>query len=165
VSNESYLRRTGKDPDHDDDSWHPSELGAYTSEAELLKEWRKAKLNEQAAQQVRRNIEDRLIELYMVDDTKDGSKTYKPEGYKVKVTTRLSRRVDSDALIDLASQAGIGQEHLQALFRWKPEINLREWQNAAPEITGPLAPAITTKPGRPSFSIEKVQPTNDTKGE
>ena len=131
----------------------------------LYDKWLEAKETERQAVEARRAMEDELIQLFQVDDTKDGSKTYKPEGYKVKVTTRLSRRVDADALIDLASQAGIGQEHLQALFRWKPEINLREWQNASPEITGPLAPAITTKPGRPSFSIEKVQPTNDTKGE
>lgn len=123
----------------------------------LYDKWLEAKETERQAVEARRAIEDELIQLFQVDDTKDGSKTYKPEGYKVKVTTRLSRRVDADALIDLASQAGIGQEHLQALFRWKPEINLREWQNAAPEITGPLAPAITTKPGRPSFSIERVE--------
>lgn len=123
----------------------------------LYDKWLEAKETERQAVEARRAIEDELIQLFQVDDTKDGSKTYKPEGYKVKVTTRLSRRVDADTLIDLASQAGIGQEHLQALFRWKPEINLREWQNAAPEITGPLAPAITTKPGRPSFSIERVE--------
>lgn len=123
----------------------------------LYDQWLAAKEAERQAVDARRKIEDELIESLQVDDAKDGSKTYKPEGYKVKVTTRLSRRVDADALIDLASQAGIGQEHLQALFRWKPEINLKEWQNAAPEITGPLAGAITTKPGRPSFSIEKVE--------
>jgi len=123
----------------------------------LYDQWLQAKDAERQAVEARRQIEDELIQSFQVDDTNDGSKTYKPEGYKVKVTTRLSRRVDADALIDLAQNAGIGQEHLQALFRWKPEINLREWQNAAPEITGPLAPAITTKPGRPSFSIEKVE--------
>lgn len=123
----------------------------------LYEEWIKAKEAERQAVEARRQIEDELIQSLRVEADKDGSKTYKPEGYKVKVTTRLSRRVDGDELINLASQAGIGQEHLQALFRWKPEINLREWQNAAPEITGPLAPAITTKPGRPSFSIERVE--------
>ena len=123
----------------------------------LYDKWLEAKETERQAVEARRAIEDELIQLFQVDDTKDGSKTYKPEGYKVKVTTRLNRKVDVDVLIDLASQAGIGQEHLQALFRWKPEINLREWQNASPEITGPLAPAITTKPGRPSFSIERVE--------
>jgi len=123
----------------------------------LYEKWLQAKEAERQAVEARRVIEDKLVSEFGVDDTKDGSKTYKPEGYKVKVTTRLSRRVDSDALIDLAAQAGIDNDHLQALFRWKPELNLKEWQNASPEITGPLAPAITTKPGRPSFSIERVE--------
>jgi hypothetical protein len=123
----------------------------------LYDQWLQAKEAERQAVEARRVIEDELVKSFQIDDTKDGSKTYKPDGYKVKVTTRLSRRVDADALIDLAAQAGIDNDHLQALFRWKPELNLKEWQSAAPEITGPLAPAITTKPGRPSFSIERVE--------
>ena len=123
----------------------------------LYDRWLDAKEAERQAIEARRVIEDELIESFNVDDTADGSKTYKPEGYKVKVTTRLNRRVDAEKLMDLAAEAGIGNDHLQSLFRWKPEINLREWQNAAPEITGPLTEAITTKPGRPSFSIERVE--------
>ncbi len=123
----------------------------------LYERWLNAKEAERQAVEARRRIEDELIASFDVDDTQDGSKTYKPEGYKVKVTTRLNRRVDADRLMELAADAGIDNTHLQALFRWKPEINLREWQNAAKEITGPLAQAVTTKPGRPSFSIERVE--------
>lgn len=153
----AFLERTGKDPDHDDDSWHPAELGIQMSESELLREWRKAKLQEQAAQQVRRKIEDQMIELYGISDSSDGSKTFTDSGYKVRVTTRLNRKVDAEQLIQLATDAGIGQEHLQALFRWKPDLNLKEWQNAAESITKPLEGAITTKPGRPSFNIAKEE--------
>jgi hypothetical protein len=123
----------------------------------LYDQWLQAKEEERQAVEARRVIEDELIESFQVDDSKDGSKTYKPEGYKVKVTTRLNRKVDADQLMQLAAEAGIDNDHLQALFRWKPEINLREWQNAAETITNPLQAAITTKPGRPSFSIERVE--------
>lgn len=123
----------------------------------LYQEWLEAKDMERRAVDRRRVIEDELIESLGVDDSKDGSKTYKEDEFKVKVTTRLNRKVDGDALIDLAQSAGIGQDHLQALFRWKPELNLREWQNASPEITKPLEGAITTKPGRPSFNIAKEE--------
>ena len=123
----------------------------------LYDQWLEAKEAERQAVEARRVIEDELIESFQVDDSKDGSKTYKPEGYKVKVTTRLNRKVDADQLMQLAAEAGIDNDHLQALFRWKPEINLREWQNAAETITKPLQAAITTKPGRPSFSIERVE--------
>lgn len=119
----------------------------------IYSDWLEAKEAERKAVEARREIEDQLIADLSVDDSKDGSKTYKPDGYKVKVTTRLNRRVDSESLIDLAASAGIGNDHLQALFRWKPELNLREWQAASPEITKHLEAAITTKPGRPSFAI------------
>lgn len=123
----------------------------------LYSDWLQAKEDEKRAVDKRRVIEDELIASLKVDDSKDGSKTYKEGEYKVKVTTRLNRKVDADSLIDLAQNAGIGQEHLQALFRWKPELNLREWQNAAESITKPLEGAITTKPGRPSFNIAKEE--------
>lgn len=123
----------------------------------LYKKWLQAKELEREAVEERRVIEDKLIQSLKVDDSKDGSKTYNEGEYKVKVTTRLNRKVDADSLIDLAQNAGIGQEHLQALFRWKPELNLREWQNAAESITKPLEGAITTKPGRPSFNIAKEE--------
>lgn len=119
----------------------------------IYSDWLKAKETERQAAEARRHIEDELIKSFTVDQNKDGSNTYTPEGYKVKVTTRLSRKVDADQLIDLATNAGIDNEHLQALFRWKPEINLRAWQSASPEITKHLDAAITTKPGRPSFQI------------
>jgi len=34
---------------------------------------------------------------------------------------------------------------------------MKQWQAADPSITKPLEAAITTKPGRPSFSIETVE--------
>lgn len=123
----------------------------------IYQDWLEAKDMERRAVDRRRVIEDELIESLGVDDSKDGSKTYKEDSFKVKVTTRLNRKVDAEALIDLAQNAGIGQDHLQALFRWKPELNLREWQNAAESITKPLEGAITTKPGRPSFNIAKEE--------
>lgn len=147
----AFLERTGKDPDHDLEGCGPEEVDS------LMDQWIEAKEAERFAVEARRKIEDQLISELSVDDAADGSKTHKLDGYKVKVTTRLSRKVDADQLIQLATDAGIGQEHLQALFRWKPELNLKEWQNAAESITKPLEGAITTKPGRPSFNIAKEE--------
>lgn len=49
----------------------------------LYDQWLQAKETERQAVEARRQIEDELIQSFQVDDTKDGSKTYKPEGYKV----------------------------------------------------------------------------------
>ncbi len=69
----------------------------------------------------------------------------------------MTRKVDAEALQELALESGIGHDTLSALFRWKPELNMKEWKAAAPEITGALAGAITTTAGRPSFAIEQEQ--------
>lgn len=110
--------------------------------------WRQAKEDELTAQANRRAYEDMIIKLLEVPETLDGTVTHGA----VKITGRIDRKVDGDKLQELAREAGL-EDHLQALFRWKPEINKRAWDAAAPAITGPLLGAITSKPGRPSFAL------------
>jgi hypothetical protein len=63
-----------------------------------------------------------------------------------------SAAIDGDLAQEIAAENGL-TEHLATLFRWSPELNLKAWAHASPEITGPLSAAITAKPGRPSFTI------------
>jgi hypothetical protein len=116
--------------------------------------WLMAKTAEANAVADRRNIEDRIRQLTGLRDDVEGTETIKVPGYKVKVVSRLDRKVDAEKVQDLASEHGL-TAHLSSLFRWKPEINMSAWKSADESITGPLAGAITTKPGRPSFSIEQ----------
>lgn len=110
--------------------------------------WRQAKEDELTAQANRRAYEDMIIKLLGVPETLDGTVTHGA----VKIIGRIDRKVDGDKVRELAREAGL-EDHLQALFRWKPEINKRAWDAAAPAITGPLLGAITSKPGRPSFAL------------
>ena len=118
----------------------------------LYEEWKRAKRDEQNAIARRRKIEDQLIEQEGIPDTLDGTVNVEKGGFKLKVTGRVNRRVDGDKLQDIAAEYGLS-EHLSSLFRWKPEINMAAWKATSPEITNPLAQAITAKPGRPSFTI------------
>ena len=118
----------------------------------LSREWIKAKEEERQATENRRGIEDQMAALIGITETMDGTKTVALADYKVKVTCRISKHINSDMLQELAAEAGISQ-HLGSLFRWKPEVNAKEWKNADESITRALAGAITAKPGRPSFSI------------
>ena len=121
----------------------------------LYQQWIDAKEAERVAVDQRREIEDRLIAMLNVGEA-EGSATIKANGYKVKVTQRFNRSIDSDLLQEIAAENGL-QQHLGSLFRWKPEINATAWKSADESITGPLCQAITTKPGRPSFSIEATE--------
>ena len=120
--------------------------------SELSKAWLAAKQAEAEATDQRRQIEDQLRSLIGVADTLEGTETAEPDGYTIKVVGRISRRVDGDKLQEIAAEHGLS-DHLSSLFRWKPEINMAVWKAADNSITGPLAGAITAKPGRPSFTI------------
>lgn len=118
----------------------------------LARQWLKAKAAEGAAIAARRALEDEMRSLIGVADNLEGIEKAAPEGFEIKVTGRITRKVDADKLQELANEAGLS-EHLSSLFRWKPEINLAVWKATDKAITTPLASAITAEPGRPSFSI------------
>ena len=118
----------------------------------LYQQWLEAKEAERVAVERRREIEDQLAINFKIDETQDKSQTFDTDGYKVKITTRLTRKIDADRLQVIAAENGLSP-HLSTLFRWKPEIIAAAWKAAADNITRPLLDAIETKPGRPSFTI------------
>lgn len=120
----------------------------------LYEQWLAAKEAERQATEQRRELENQLLSALNLPEAGEGSKTIDDAEYKVRVTYRMNRRIDGDALQEIAAENGL-TEHLGSLFRWKPEINAKAWKDASPEITAPLQDAITTKPGRPSFAIER----------
>lgn len=120
--------------------------------ATLSREWLTAKATEAAAQAHRRTIEDQMRSLIGVPETLEGVTKAAPDGYEIKVTGRIDRKVDSEKLQELAAEAGLS-DHLPNLFRWKPELNLTVWKATDKSITDALSGAITAKPSRPSFAI------------
>jgi hypothetical protein len=118
----------------------------------LYAQWIVAKAEEAAAIKHRRDLEDAIAHELALPPNLDKAATFDRDGYSVKVTGRISRKVDADKLQTLAAEHGLSQ-HLTSLFRWKPEINAGAWKAASPAITTPLLDAITSTAGRPSFEI------------
>ncbi len=123
--------------------------------SDLVDLWRTHKANETSAQEQRRAVEDQIAVLLNVSPALDGvQNTPLGDGSTVlKVTGRIDRKVDAERLQEIAREHGL-EDHLSSLFRWVPTVNASVWKAAAPEITRPLLDAITSKPGRPSFSIK-----------
>lgn len=121
----------------------------------LVKEWVLAKEQETNAVNVRRLIEDDLTKALGIDPANEGVQTILGDGYNVKVTNRLTRKIDADKLQEIAAEHGI-TDHLASLFRWRPEIDMRAWKSSNEAVTKPLIQAITTTPGRPSYSINAI---------
>lgn len=120
--------------------------------ASLSKEWLELKEAEKIATESRRKIEDQLLSLIGIPETLDGTENVNHDAYTLKIVGRMNRKVDTDKLQELAAANGL-TEHLSSLFRWKAEINTAIWKASADNLTRPLLDAITTSPGRPSFSI------------
>jgi hypothetical protein len=119
---------------------------------ELAQMWLRAKQAEKDATEDRRDIEDHIKKLARIAENLDGTETVEPGKFIIKIAGRIDRKVDGDKVQELASEHGLS-DHLATLFRWKPELNMSAWKAADETITGPLAGAITAKPGRASFSI------------
>lgn len=118
----------------------------------LTKEWTIAKMEETAATNYRREIEDKLVKQFGVKDAFEGTDNREVGQYLVKIEGRMNRKVNADKLHELATSHGL-EEHLSSLFRWKPEIASAAWKATDINITKHLLGAITTTPGRPTFTI------------
>jgi hypothetical protein len=120
----------------------------------LYQEWLDAKARETAAVADRRNLEDQMIVAFHVPKNLDTTIKQELDGYVIKMEGRINKKIDADKLQMLAAEAGLS-EHLTSLFRWKPEIIAKAWGAADEAITKPLLDAITSTPGRPTFTITK----------
>ena len=127
-----------------------------TTELSLAQQWEIAKSTEAEWQQRRRKLEDDMVKMLEVPKNLDGTKNFEMAGYQIKVVGRIDKKVDSDKLQMLAVEAGL-QDHLSTLFRWKPEINATAWKATDESITNELLGAITSTPGRPSFSVSLIK--------
>lgn len=121
--------------------------------SELSKAWLDLKEAERLATERRRQVEDTMMSLIGIPESLEGTENVNLDaGMQIKIVGRMNRKVDTDKLQELAAENGLS-EHLHDLFRWKAEINKSVWDAANTSITEPLLGAITTTPGRPSFSI------------
>jgi hypothetical protein len=131
-------------------------IKTVTDVEQLAEMWIYAKDTETTATADRRAIEDQIRKIASIRDDVEGTENLALEGFKVKVVSRIDRKVDADKVQELAAEHGL-TDHLSTLFRWKPEINMAIWKATDEAITKPLAAAITAKPGRPSFTIEPIK--------
>jgi hypothetical protein len=116
--------------------------------------WEEAKLTEKAAVETRREIEEWIGEQLNIPEGFEGTRTVDAGEFAIKLTGRMTRKVDENLLQQIAEIHGITDE-LPRLFRWKADMNKAVWDRSNPEITAPLLAAVTTKPARPGFLISR----------
>ena len=119
---------------------------------EISKEWLKAKKAEEKAKEKRLEIEASIVDGLRLP--LEGTTTVDGDEYKVKISTKISRTVDADKVVEIATTSG-RDDLLRKLFRWKPEINKAIWDAEDDEIKSIFSAAVTAKSAKPSISIEK----------
>ena len=118
--------------------------------------WLEAKRVEREATAKRRQIEDEIKRMANIQESTEGTLNLDNGNLVVRITTKLNRKINPDKLQEIAAENGL-TAHLSALFRWKPEIDMKAWKSVDESITRPLMDAITTTPARASFKIEEKQ--------
>lgn len=99
---------------------------------EIAAEWAAEKEVERQATENRRILEDEMVKSFVLQPDLDSTVTKDIDGYVIKITGRIDRKVDADKIQELAAQNGL-ESHLSTLCRWKPELNITIWKNTDPK--------------------------------
>jgi len=116
---------------------------------EICQKYLEAKAAESAAKEERLKAEAELLEAVKPSKI-EGTETKATDGFKVSVTSKLSRKLDLDAYkaMDLPGN--------MAFVDFKPAINLknlRMMERMDPTI---VAQCVTVKPSKPTIKVEEV---------
>lgn len=129
-------------------------MNAPNTLAQLAAAWQAAKADEKAANARRLEIEEQIVDLFPVGV--EGTDTIEHDGIKVKVTHKLVRSVDTKSLqAHWNSLSAFAQD----VFTWKAELAmpaLRRLQENHPDLYPSIAVFITSKPAKPSITVEEV---------
>lgn len=126
----------------------------------IYQQWLEAKAAESAARATRLEIEKQICEAHEFDKTFEGVATHEVEDYTVKITGRITRKVDVAQVREIATEHGLTGQ-LENLFRWKCEIDARNWKAAGADTTDVFLPAIESKPGKPAVTVVPKEESDD----
>jgi len=108
-----------------------------------------AKAREKAAKEERLSAEANL--LAAITPTKEeGTETRATDGFKVSITSKLTRKLDVKAYRELDLPENM------AFVDFKPAINLKNLRMIERIDPALAAKCITTRPGKPAIKIEEV---------
>jgi hypothetical protein len=119
----------------------------------LYAQWLALKRQEDEARALRNALEAKMAEG--IPDNWEGSKTWSDGPYKIKASRKFNRKVDPEAVRNISAQFGL-EEYVNVLFRWKPEVDAKNWKSADETVTKLFSDAITTTPTKVGFVVEEV---------
>ena len=112
-----------------------------------------AKRIEDQAVAERRDLDKQIAELLKDPNKPEGAISHKADGYKVTVTYKVDRKVDSEKLQAAWSKLSAAAS---AAFKWKADVSVTELRKLEGADAAAAAVFITSQPSSPSIKIEAV---------
>ncbi len=112
-----------------------------------------AKRIEDQAVADRRDLDKQIAELLKDPNKPEGAISQKADGYKVTVTYKVDRKVDSEKLQAAWSKLSAAAS---AAFKWKADVSVTELRKLEGPDAAAAAVFITSQPASPSIKIEAV---------
>lgn len=112
-----------------------------------------AKRIEDQAVEDRRALDKQIAELLKDPAKPEGTISQKADGYKVSVTYKIDRKVDSEKLQGAWSKLSAAAS---AAFKWKADVSVSELRKLEGADAAAAAVFITSQPASPSIKIEAV---------
>lgn len=121
----------------------------------LAAAWQQAKQDEDAARAARLEIEAEIVAQMPGKD--EGATSVENEAFRVVVTRKLNRKVDTKALQDAWETL---PEALHRAFSWKPDLSLTMFRKLDEQETAQCLQFVTTTPSKPSIKVEEIAPND-----
>lgn len=119
---------------------------------DLANQWRIAKDKEESAKQLRIFLEGEILKLHPARD--EGSETFTtPQGFKIKLTGKLTYKVQLDKLIELTKSWPEDVRPIKAKVE-ADETKLKAIRTDAPKLWSDIAAAVTVSPAKTGVAIE-----------
>lgn len=115
----------------------------------LAKQLLEAKKAETQAKEARVALEEQIIEI--LGKKEEGTISVKTENYTVKTVGKLTRSVDSEALLEVVDTL---PEEVQELFTWKASLSLTAYRKADEKFTKLADTYIEVKEAKPSVEVK-----------
>lgn len=122
---------------------------------DLANQWRIAKEKEESAKNLRIFLENEILKLHPARE--EGSESFTtPAGFKVKLTGKLSYKVQLDKLIELTKSWPEDVRPIKAKLE-ADETKLKAIRNDAPKLWSDIAQAVTVSPAKTGVTIEMTE--------
>lgn len=121
--------------------------------AQLVAQRIAAKRVEDAAVAERRKIDGAIAELLKNANKPEGTISEKAGEYKVSVTYKLDRKVDSDLLQKDYARLAVD---VQNIFKWSPSLSLSEFRKLDDRAQLVASKYFETREASPSIKIEAI---------